>query len=187
MSINGDEDRQAWLKEIESVEPLQPVAKTPGSQRSPNIRQTTAKYLKRSEAFGNPPMRLVRRKEANPMVDITPATGPVKYARSGLQKKTMDRLKQGQPGFEEKLDLHGYSRVEANEKLEQFFSASIQSGYRCLLVIHGKGHHSSETAVLKTFTMDWLKEIDAVQAFCTASQADGGTGAVYVLLKRQPR
>ena len=121
------------------------------------------------------------------MVDITPAAGPVKYARSGLQKKTMDRLRQGQPQFEARLDLHGCSRVEAHEELEQFFLTSIQSDYRCVLVIHGKGYHSSDTAVLKTFTMDWLKEIDAVQAFCTAKQADGGTGAVYALLKRQPR
>lgn len=121
------------------------------------------------------------------MVDITPATGPVEYARSGLQKKTMNRLKQGQPQFEARLDLHGCNRVEANEELEQFFLTGIQSGCRCVLVIHGKGHHSSDTAVLKTFTMGWLKEIEAVQAFCTASQADGGTGAVYVLLKRQPR
>ena len=121
------------------------------------------------------------------MVDITPVTGSVEYARSGLQKKTVDKLKQGQPQFEARLDLHGCNRDEAGKELERFFLAGIRSGYRCVLVIHGKGHHSSDTPVLKTFTMDWLKTIDTVQAFCTARQTDGGTGAVYVLLKRQPR
>ena len=186
MSINGDRDRKAWLREVESVEPLYPGSKTSRS-RLPSTGRPTTQKPKPYGTLGKLPTRLVRRKEANPMVDITPATGPVEYARSGLQKKTMNRLKQGQPQFEARLDLHGCNRVEANEELEQFFLTGIQSGCRCVLVIHGKGHHSSDTAVLKTFTMGWLKEIEAVQAFCTASQADGGTGAVYVLLKRQPR
>ncbi len=119
------------------------------------------------------------------MINITPTTGPVRYARSGLQKKTIEKLIQGQPKFEAKLDLHGYTRAETSHELETFFRNSIQSGYRCVLVIHGKGHHSPNQAVLRTFTMDWLKEIDSVLAFCTAKQDDGGTGAVYVLLKKQ--
>jgi len=185
MSINGDEDKRAWLQEIESVEPLEPSPTIPRiRQRKDSGRNPVTRHGE-SENTGFSSTCLMRRREANPMIDITPPSGSAKYARSGLQKKTIDKLKQGQPLFEARLDLHGYNRAEANEELEQFFMSSIQSGFRCVLVIHGKGHHSPDKAVLKTFTMDWLKGIDAVQAFCTAKQDDGGTGALYVLLKRQ--
>lgn len=118
------------------------------------------------------------------MIDNTPSAGPVEYARSGLQKKTVQHLKQGRFRCEAILDLHGHTQAESGEILEKFVSDSIKSGCRCVLIIHGKGRHSSGTAVLKTFTINWLKDIDVVLAFCNALQREGGTGALYVLLKK---
>ncbi|MCY4051696.1 MAG: Smr/MutS family protein [Gammaproteobacteria bacterium] len=189
MSIYGDEDKRAWLEEIESVEPLHSSENFSRKQNtSPNISSSrqipSEKRTPPLAKSGDLPSGLIRRKDGNPMVNITPTTGPVRYARSGIQKKIIDKLKQGQPQFEAKLDLHGYNRVKASQELELFFLKSIRSGYRCVLVIHGKGYHSHDQAVLRMFTMDWLKEINSVLAFCTAKQDDGGTGAVYVLLKK---
>lgn len=81
------------------------------------------------------------------------------------------------------MDLHGYSRVEAEEALEAFVLDSVASGYRCVLIVHGKGRHSSSPGILKQFTMNWLKDIDPVLAFCTTLPEHGGTGSLYVLLK----
>jgi DNA-nicking Smr family endonuclease len=59
---------------------------------------------------------------------------------------------------------------------------------RMVLVIHGKGAHSPlGLPVLRGEVSAWLSQSTAsehVAAFATASQNDGGTGAVYVLLRR---
>ncbi|NIW87182.1 MAG: DNA mismatch repair protein MutS, partial [Gammaproteobacteria bacterium] len=56
---------------------------------------------------------------------------------------------------------------------------------RCVRVVHGKGHGSlHKLPVLKTKVQGWLRQRDEVLAFCSARPVDGGTGAVYVLLKK---
>ncbi len=120
-----------------------------------------------------------------PTVDITDQGESVLFVRSGLQHKVIKRLKRGGYPYESVLDLHGMRRHQAEKCLDEFLAEAIQDNLSCVLIIHGKGWHSeNRTGVLKPLTIDWLKQKAEIKAFCSASSKDGGTGAVYVLLKR---
>ena len=117
------------------------------------------------------------------MTDKTDQGEYVEFARSGLQKKVVRKLKRGAHDFSAILDLHGHTTAESQKLLADFLRSAKDAGDSMVLIIHGKGLHSNETAgVLKRFTLHWLKRQNAVKAFCSALPRDGGTGAVYVLL-----
>jgi len=108
------------------------------------------------------------------------------FARQGVQRKALRRLKRGQLRCEEELDLHGLTAAEARVVLADFIAECRSHGLRNVRVIHGKGFRSAGLQpVLKGMVNNWLRQHDGVLAFCSARQGDGGTGAVYVLLKSQ--
>lgn len=110
------------------------------------------------------------------------------YRRPGIQMSVMKRLRTGKIALEAELDLHGLRVDEARAALADFLSAAQHRGLRCVRVIHGKGHSSEgRVPVLKGKVNGWLRQWDAVLAFCSAQPAHGGTGAVYVLLRRRQR
>lgn len=121
---------------------------------------------------------------SQPAIDETSSGDSVLFVRPGLQRKNIRRLKRGEFPVESVLDLHGLRSHEAAQHLEDFISTTLNAGLRCVLIIHGKGYRSENRGgVLKPFTVNWLKDIAEVLAFCSAVPRDGGTGAVYVLLK----
>ncbi|MEE9266400.1 MAG: Smr/MutS family protein [Gammaproteobacteria bacterium] len=106
------------------------------------------------------------------------------FVRPGLQQKQVRRLRRGQIPIAAEADLHGTRIHEARELLEEFLRDCRAEGLRCVRVIHGKGLGSRDGhAVLKWEVDSWLRRHEGVMAFCTAQPRDGGTGAVYVLLK----
>ncbi|MCF6226427.1 MAG: Smr/MutS family protein [Xanthomonadales bacterium] len=106
------------------------------------------------------------------------------YLGNGLQKQTLRKLRRGQFPIEDQLDLHGLKQQSAEELILEFINHAIESGYRCINIIHGKGLRSESTRpVLKTLCNHLLRRHPAVMAFISAKPADGGTGAVIVLLK----
>lgn len=109
----------------------------------------------------------------------------LQFARTGLQRNTYRKLRRGQFRLDAELDLHGMTTVEARQALALFLLEARDLHWRCVRVIHGKGLRSSNRGpVLKGHVAHWLSQRDEVLAFCSARPADGGTGAVYVLLKR---
>lgn len=101
-----------------------------------------------------------------------------------LQKNMLKKMRKGYFSIDAEIDLHGLSRKDAQQQLSVFLHSSSQNGWRCVLVIHGKGYRSSDQyPVLKNSLDQWLRQHSNVLAFCSAKPADGGTGAVYVLLE----
>lgn len=103
---------------------------------------------------------------------------------------TMKKLKAGELTIESHLDLHGYTKQSAETALVSFILNAHALGHRVVLVIHGRGLKSSQGPVLKEHLVRWLTTgslSHLILAFCSARPCDGGTGALYVLLKRQPR
>lgn len=106
------------------------------------------------------------------------------YCQSGIQLRVMRKLKTGNPPWQEGLDLHGYTVDQAREELAQFIHQAQRKGVNSVIVIHGKAHSEDGSApVIKSFVNDWLRQMPAVLAFISAQLKDGGTGALYVLLK----
>lgn len=110
----------------------------------------------------------------------------VLFAVPGVQLRMIKRMKAGHLGWDAGLDLHGFSTDHAREELYQFMQSCQRQGMRSLIIIHGKAYtEPGKPALLKTYVTDWLTQIDSVLAFCSAQPQDGGSGALYVLLKRQ--
>lgn len=106
------------------------------------------------------------------------------FKKPGIQNRVLSKLRRGQFTMEEFLDLHGMTTNEAYRALERFLSESVMQKRQHVLIIHGKGR-GSETGrpIIKNKVFDWLRQHPDVLAFCSARQNDGGTGALYVLLR----
>ena len=110
------------------------------------------------------------------------------YVSSGMQQGILRRLRQGRFGIDAEVDLHGHTVLQAKILLERFLRICLQDACRCVLVIHGKGYRSEgDRPILKNKINLWLRQHPDVLAFCTSRPMDGGTGAVYVLLRRRSR
>lgn len=108
------------------------------------------------------------------------------YLKTGLQRQVLRKLRRGRFPIEDQLDLHGLSQQLAEELILDFINHATRSSYKCINIIHGKGMRSENTKpVLKTLCNHLLRRHPAVLAFVSAKPADGGTGAVCVLLKNE--
>ena len=108
------------------------------------------------------------------------------YVRPGLQKSVVRRLRRGEYVVAAELDLHGYTVARAREALVAFLGSVRRRRHTCVRIVHGKGRGSpGRRPVLKNKVFTWLCQRDEVLAVCPARSFDGGTGAVYVLLKKR--
>lgn len=106
------------------------------------------------------------------------------FARNGISRMTLRKLKRGHFPIEDTLDLHGLTTDGARQLLLAFLHEATQRQLRGIAVIHGKGQHTEGgESILKTLARHWLTQRPEVLAFCEAPQHMGGSGAVWVLLK----
>ena len=106
------------------------------------------------------------------------------YKKPGIQDKVFRKLRRGQFAVAAELDLHGYTVQHARDTLSDFLRECITRNRRCVRIIHGKGLRSRQgRPTIKSRIGKWLQQRQEVLAYCSARQVDGGTGAMYVLLK----
>ena len=55
---------------------------------------------------------------------------------------------------------------------------------RAMVIVHGKGERCHPQAQMKSFVCQWLTQISEVQCYHSAQRHHGGTGALYLLLKK---
>lgn len=122
-------------------------------------------------------------------LDITFSDEYMQGSVRGLDRKTMRRLKRGEFPVKDYIDLHGLTKQEAEVEVRDFLVQSHKLGHRCVLIVHGRGLNSPDSfPVLKEGLPVWLNRGPAekiVLAFATARPYDGGTGAIYVLLRKR--
>lgn len=109
-------------------------------------------------------------------------------AAPGLDRRSAERLRRGALAIEARLDLHGMTQEEAHRALDAFLARAAQAGKRSVLVITGKGGRGSGAGVLRAAVPRWLNEAPnraRILAFAPAQPQHGGTGALYLLLKRR--
>lgn len=172
------EDSELFRASVGPVRPLRRVARVrPDAPRpKPQPHQT-----RQAEAE-------VLREMASGQLDIAEVeTGEeLSYKRAGIQNQLFKRLRRGQFIVEAELDLHGLTSAMAKSELTAFLQACQYYNRRCVRIIHGKGRGSRDgKPVLKNNLNQWLRLRNEVLAFCSARPDDGGTGAVYVLLRQK--
>lgn len=126
-----------------------------------------------------PPARFEIRSEGEELQGLAP----------GIDPAHLRKLRRGAVTPDQVLDLHGFDSREARRALHDALEQAFATGQRCVLVVHGRGMHSSERGpVLKRRLLRWLAEPPhgrRVMAFASAPPEHGGTGATFVLLRRR--
>jgi DNA-nicking Smr family endonuclease len=108
------------------------------------------------------------------------------FRRPGVPAEVVTRLRRGQWSIQSQIDLHGLRRDEARDRLAEFVRQALRRDQRCVRVVHGKGHGSpGREPVLKAKVQRWLAQCAEVIAFTQATAAQGGAGALVVLLERR--
>lgn len=107
------------------------------------------------------------------------------YRRPEIPEKWFKQLKRGQISIQDELDLHHCRAADAEVFLKQFLNQAREEAHYCVRVIHGKGLRSESAPVLKALVDRVLRHRGDVLAFNSAPPAQGGTGAVLILLARQ--
>jgi DNA-nicking Smr family endonuclease len=106
------------------------------------------------------------------------------FRRPGLGPDVVRKLREGRWSIQRQIDLHGLRVDQAREALGRFVREAHQHGLRCVRVVHGKGLGSpGRVPVLKGRVQRWLVQKNEVLAFVQARPADGGAGAMVVLLR----
>lgn len=110
------------------------------------------------------------------------------FRRPGVGPDVVRKLRQGDWSLQAQVDLHGLRTDEARASLATFIREAHKQGLRCVRVVHGKGLGSpGKTPVLKSKVHSWLVQKAEVMAFVQARPAEGGAGALVVLLRPQTR
>jgi len=105
------------------------------------------------------------------------------FRRPGIGPDVVRKLRRGNWSIQRQLDLHGFRREDARNALGAFIREANKAGLRCVRVVHGKGLGSpGKTPVLKGRVQSWLVQKKEVMAFVQARPAEGGAGALVVLL-----
>ncbi|HSB95894.1 MAG TPA: DNA endonuclease SmrA [Spongiibacteraceae bacterium] len=179
----SDVEDELFREQLQGVSPLQAAAKV-SLNRSPVSELAVA--ARRAAA--------VRELEAErnflglDYVDMLDPYYPLDFKRAGVQHGVFRKLKQGKYPMDARLDLHRMTVETAREEVFLFIREAVTYDLRNVLIVPGRGSHSnSQEAILKSYVNKWLPEFDEVQAFCSAVPAHGGTGAVYVMLKKSEK
>ncbi len=137
----------------------------------------TARPNPRSSRSAGPP---------DPSFALVEAGERLSYLRPGLQSRVLRDLRRGRWPVRDEIHLRGMRAAEALRAARDFIAAAAQDDLRCVRIVHGKGRGSADgRPVIKGEIDHWLRRHDAVDAFCSARDIDGGTGALYVLLRRR--
>jgi DNA-nicking Smr family endonuclease len=102
---------------------------------------------------------------------------------------TMEKLRSGTFSVQKTLDLHGYSVDGADELFQAFIRDGVREGLKCVKIIHGRGLKSKGLPALKEHLKTWIIKAmhrKWVLAFSNALMSEGGPGATYILLKKNP-
>ncbi|MCA0196732.1 MAG: Smr/MutS family protein [Proteobacteria bacterium] len=108
------------------------------------------------------------------------------FRRERVTARDWQRLRRGQFSAQDELDLHGANALQAETLLARFLAEATGAGLGCVRIVHGKGGATGEgVPVLKNLVDRLLRQRGEVLAFHTAPPAQGGTGALLVLLARR--
>jgi DNA-nicking Smr family endonuclease len=164
---------RTFADEAASMPDLEPLGKGKG-QEAPRKRT-----LARPDQATDSPVAFHFPEPDEPLLGIA----------AGIQTRQLRDLRRGRIRPEVEIDLHGLRAEEARRRLLNALCRAAENQQRCLVVIHGKGLRSPGRPVLRSALPVWLADPElagCVLAFAPACPHDGGSGATYVLLRRNP-
>ncbi len=159
------------------------VKRMPDTVRAPALKTNVAPVAKQRQKDEEAVLRdaLSDEFDASTLLDTDEM---LSFRRPGIGRDVTHKLRKGDWAIQREVDLHGLRSEEARVVLAEFIRNAHRQGLRCLRVVHGKGLGSpGKTPVLKSKVHSWLVQKNQVMAFVQAKPAEGGAGALVVLLK----
>jgi DNA-nicking Smr family endonuclease len=173
----SDDDDDLFRRALADAKPLRTARRAEEVIRKPAPK---ARFARADE-------RAVLRESLEADIDDTETHSgeSLRFHRPSVGRRTMRRLARGNFSVQDEIDLHGMTVTEAKPRLTEFIERCAKEGRLCVRVVHGKGLGSGHRGpVLKQKVNRWLRQWDVVLAFVSTRQVDGGTGAIYVLLRQ---
>lgn len=170
-SLNLD-DRILWSKVAGSVTPL------PGR----TLPTMSAHFSQEEEAAEQAP----KRQTAPALLPAPPKPAATPHP-AGLDRVTRRKLAKGRVPIDGKVDLHGLTQREAHGLLLSFLSQARAAGRRHVLIVTGKGASMGSEGILRRAVPQWFATAafrGLVSGYEDASRGHGGSGALYVRLRR---
>ena len=180
-------DLKLWSQILDKVEPIKKSGRSIIQNQSKSIideydrdsgdvteQNTKIKKVRQSHVIDEKIPRKIHNNNHDKKTEFT-----------GIHRRLEQKMSRGQIEIDSTLDLHGMTQEEAQQAIIRFIEQQLAATKQYLLIIHGKGKNSPATqpATLKNLTNHLLRQLDPVLAFCSAQVHDGGTGALYVLLR----
>lgn len=174
------DERLGFLEEMQDVRRI----RKPNRADIKVPRELTPGHLERQRAALDQPL-----KDRNPLtsdaVDPLTAQDVLSWQRPGVQHGVFRKLRLGQYPIEARLDLHRMTVEQARREVFGFVQDCLRYGLRSVIILHGKGERNADgIAQLKSYLAKWLPELEDVLAFHSAQRHHGGTGAVYVMIRK---
>ncbi|HBV75461.1 MULTISPECIES: DNA endonuclease SmrA [Vibrio] len=173
-----DDDLDLFQKMMGDVKPIEQ-----DTAIKPKDRALTEAHLARRQAA----VSLAEQNEEYLSLDNAPMLKPndiLEYKKDGVQDGVFRKLRLGKYPITAKLDLHRRTLKQAREDVVSFLRQAQRLDTRSVLIIHGKGELSTPPALMKSYIAAWLEQITDVMCFHSAQPFHGGSGAVYVLIKK---
>lgn len=120
-------------------------------------------------------------------VDMVKPYDILSYRSNGLQDGVFRKFRLGKYQIDARLDLHKRTVEQARKEVFQFIEDGMKYDLRNLMILHGKGEKETVPALLKSWVNKWLPQLDDVLAFHSCQPQHGGTGAVYVMLRKSEK
>lgn len=181
-----DSDDIDFNSAMQGVKPLTHDRHVEPTQLKPKLRPTRDQATRYRRAAAAQEIEQVIDGLSSEASEIIDSNDELLFAAPGIQLRMLKRLRQGHIPWEAGLDLHGYTVDQARDELSTFIRDAARQQMRAVIVVHGKAFSQpGQPAMLKSCVNDWLRQLHQVVAFCSAQPRDGGTGAVYVLLRRE--
>lgn len=174
------QDRALFRQAVKSVQPIKDTRRA----ILPPVASASSDILRerRARAVGAEPGTLPQISDhyAPAKVEQNDAS----FVQRGYGPDLAKGLKRGKWLIGASVDLHGNTLEEARDRLDRFLQSCLAHHIRCVRIVHGKGYGSKDgEPVLKQTVRRWLSQMADVIAYVECSEADGGSGAVQVLLR----
>ncbi|WP_189573578.1 DNA endonuclease SmrA [Marinobacter zhanjiangensis] len=178
--MTSKDERLLFLEQMKDVRRI----RRPNRAQVSTPKELTPGHLERQRAAVD-----ARSPDANPLTasDVDPLTAQdiLSWQRPGVQHGVFRKLRLGQYPIEARLDLHRMTVEQARREVFGFVKDCVRYGLRSVIILHGKGERNPDgIAQIKSYLARWLPELDDVLAFHSAQKHHGGTGAVYVMVRK---
>lgn len=175
-----DDDFSLFRSAVRGVKPMQHDRADTGKPRS-NKAQVATRRANAVVGDGEPRVDGL----SDQFVIDVGAEDELYWSRDGVQDSQLRKLKAGQVQFEGSLDLHGLNVEKARQLLWDFLAEATKFEIRCVRVTHGKAARTDgRRPMIKSHVNTWLRQHPQVLGFTSCLPRHGGTGSVYILLKR---